>query len=160
MKLLKTFVLLGGFILPCNVIALPDNTCLRISDIYGSTSYFIADETLNLQKDGDNIIISSPNSVVRLNSAQLKNFGYEERTLCEITNVTPDNAYIYMEGDILRIISASVKDSSACCIYDMNGMLLNSFVYSDEAVIDTKTYSPGVYLIKIDNLPAIKFVVR
>ena len=48
MKLLKTLVLLGGFILPCNVIALPDNTCLRISDIYGSTSYFIADETLNL----------------------------------------------------------------------------------------------------------------
>lgn len=159
MKLFKRFVLLGWFVVAGSFIGVAETTCLRVCDIYGNNSYFVADETLQLIKEGEDILISLPNSEVRMKASQLKEFNYEPRMLSEIGDVAADASYIHMEGNLLRITS-SKEGISTCYIYDMNGVVVTSLDYADEALIDMNSYSPGIYLIKTENVPTIKFVVK
>lgn len=141
---------------------LADTTCLRLTDIDGHTSFLIADETLLLSKEGDEFHIVSSNCDIRLGASRLKEFGYDKRGMGGIEGIedlqTPAT-YYRLEGRELKI-SKSMQGISTCLVYDMKGSLISSIKYSEETVIDFTGYPQGVYLIKIDEAPAFKFVVR
>lgn len=159
MKWFKQLALLVALAASGNMVSVAKTTCIRIADIHGNTSYFVADETLRLEKDGEYIMITATVSEASLKADQLKEFRYESRALSDIREIAPEASWIRMEKDRVRIAAPGTVDAS-CCVYDVKGTLVSSFLFSEEAEVALNSFPAGVYVIKVENVPAVKFVVR
>lgn len=132
---------------------------LRVTDHHDNSSIFIVDENLDIETDGTNILIHSSDSDVSMNISDFKRFSYESDIVTAISNISTPHLTVEINNENIKIDYQDDR-SHTYHIVDLNGSEITQATFTGMEIISMDTFCNGVYVMKIDNFPSIKLLVK
>ncbi|MDE6717601.1 MAG: T9SS type A sorting domain-containing protein [Muribaculaceae bacterium] len=157
-SLKKVLTLIAAIIIGTPIMS-AENPGLRITDVHDNTSVFLVDERLRLDMTGEDITIHSSNSEVSVKVSDLKTLSYINKEFSGITDISRQEPTLEIRDNILKVVTAEGEDLS-CRIFDLKGTIFLERTISGEDILHTESFPKGVYVVKIDRLPAFKIIVK
>ena len=136
-----------------------ENPGLRITDVHDNTSVFLIDENLRMDMAGEDITIHSSTSEVSVKVSDLKMLSYINKDFSGVTEISGQEPTLEIRDNSLKVVTAEGEDLT-CRIVDLNGIPFLEKTISGEDVLNTESFPKGVYVVKIDRLPAFKIIVK
>lgn len=156
---LTIYALLGiSAVMPC-LSASAQSINLSLRDSNGDLTGVKVTDGLTMELEEECFIIQSSKSDVRIEIPGLQSFSYEaDYSGIESNPILTTPAVSVGEGYI-KITSPEVGEFFYR-IYDLTGAVVAENRFSGETTVELTGYGKGVYLLQVDNIPAIKFIVR
>lgn len=135
---------------------------LKLTDINGVESVFSVDNDLKMKINDNSLCLSTAKDSVAIHLNDLREIKYEKTTPSGITVPVNERPYVRIthSGIIINGNNDSTKAPANLRIFNDSGKLLYSTVCREATVIQLTPFPKGIYILNIDNLPSVKFVVK
>lgn len=135
------------------------NIYLKVIDNNDNSSIFTVDENLNIDSDGTYITVHSSKSEMSMKISDFRRFSYESDIVTTVPNISTSQHYVEIKDGNIRIACPD-KRSHTYRIVDLNGSVIIETTFSECVLIPMDPLCNGVYVMKIDNFPSIKLLVK
>ncbi|MDE5887745.1 MAG: T9SS type A sorting domain-containing protein [Muribaculaceae bacterium] len=157
--LLYLLIISGGYgIFPCR----GETFNLKLTDMNGMESIVSVENDLKIQVKDKSLWIFSSADSISIILDDLKEIKYERGFPSKVDNYENDHSVIriYNNEIVIKRYDTSIMESVNCPIYDLTGRMVYATQCQQTTIIPLISFPKGSYILKIDNHPSVKFIVK
>lgn len=137
------------------------NYILKVSDIGGHEASMIVDDSLVLYAKDNQLILSNSSSTVNFIFPEINHISYQELVTTSIDNIKSAKRLPNVSISSNSIIISPCDDIEySYKIFDISGLEKCSGEGNGATQIDLSTFQSGIYILSVDSLPSIKFIIK
>lgn len=133
---------------------------LKVTDIYDSQINFIVNDQLTMKFHNNFLSLQTPEGSTELIFDDIKKMEYEaDKSSVAASEISQAHNQICISPDAISFIYPESKELSFV-IYDMQGHIIEQRTFFKKFNLSLSDFASGVYILKIETIAPIKFIVK
>jgi hypothetical protein len=141
-----------------SLITSADNYTMRIALIDGDNIDVFVDQSLAINVESDKLHVTSSDLGCSIAIEHVANITYLAHK-SEVDEMIVSEPTIKVENSTLTVICPT-SSSNSIRIYKVNGTLMQTMTFDTTANISLANYSPGIYIVQVNNKQYLKFAIK
>ncbi|MDE6444912.1 MAG: T9SS type A sorting domain-containing protein [Muribaculaceae bacterium] len=135
---------------------------LRLTDVNDVESVIAVDGDLKMRIKDNSLCLSSATDSISILLEELKGMKYEKTVSSAVVSPVLDRPALRFTDSGIEI--GAVADSNGspvnCRIFNNAGQMLYATTCRETTVIPLNSFPKGIYILSMDNLTSVKFIVK